>query len=207
MTDLRKAYAEKYEQFLEPAAKRLDSYFKELLYGVERIDNICTRAKSIDRFLKKASKLDDKTKDPKYSEPLDEIQDQVGARIVVFYLSDVQRISEIIKTRFAYLENSKKAPDSDKEFGYFGEHFILTLPTDVTDGLQTDTNKLFELQIKTLFQHAWSEAEHDTSYKAPAEMTSEEKRYMALTSANAWSADKIFEQFYQSITSRANPSN
>jgi ppGpp synthetase/RelA/SpoT-type nucleotidyltranferase len=107
---------------------------------------------------------------------------------------------------FAYLENSKKAPESDKEFGYFGEHFILAMPTDVTDGLPVYSNNLFELQIKTLFQHAWSEAEHDTSYKAPAIMTKEEKRFMALTSANAWSADKIFDQFFQSITSRSNDS-
>lgn len=203
MNDLELAYAEKYKLFLHPASKKLDSYFKELLEGVERIDNICTRAKSLDRFLTKAQKLDEEKNKLKYIEPLEEIQDQVGARIVVFYLSDVKRISEIIKTRFAYLENSKKEPDSDKEFGYFGEHFILPMPTDVTDGLPTYSNNLFELQIKTLFQHAWSEAEHDTSYKAPAKMTKEEKRYMALTSANAWSADKIFDQFFKSITSRS----
>lgn len=206
MNILKEAYIEKYQNFLSPAAKRLEGYFKELLSGVERIDNICTRAKSVDRFVAKAIKIDEKSNVPKYTEPLEEIQDQIGARIVVFYLSDVQRVSEIIKTRFAYLENCKKAPESDKEFGYFGEHFILSLPTDVTDGLHTETNRLFELQIKTLFQHAWSEAEHDTSYKAPAEMTSDEKRLMALTSANAWSADQIFDRFYKSITARSNES-
>lgn len=204
MNILKEAYIEKYQNFLSPAAKSLEGYFKELLKGVDRVDNICTRAKSVERFVAKALKTDENNDKLKYSEPLEEIQDQIGARIVVFYLSDVQRISDIIKTRFAYLENSKKSPESDKEFGYFGEHFILPLPTDVTDGLHTETNRLFELQIKTLFQHAWSEAEHDTSYKAPAEMTREEKRLMALTSANAWSADQIFEQFYKSITTRSN---
>ena len=203
MNILKEAYIEKYQTFLSPAAKRLDDYFRNLLHGIERIDNICTRAKSVDRFLTKATKIDDKTNGLKYPDPLDEIQDQIGARVVVFYLSDVKAISEIIKTRFAFLENSKKMPESDKEFGYFGEHFILTLPSDVTYDLSTDSNKLFELQIKTLFQHAWSEAEHDCSYKAPSEMTRDERRSMALTSANAWGADRIFDDFYQSITQRA----
>lgn len=203
MNIVKEEYTEKFQKFLVPSATRLEVHLKEMLKGIPRIDNICTRAKSIDRFVGKAEKIDEDTGELKYSDPLDEIQDQVGARVVVFYLSDVVAVSELIKERFAYVENTKKAPNSEKEFGYFGEHFILQLPTDVTYGLSTETNKVFELQIKTLFQHAWSEAEHDSSYKAPALMTTTEKRLMALTSAHAWAADKIFDDFYQDITKRS----
>ena len=57
----------------------------------------------------------------------------------------------------------------------------------------------FELQIKTLFQHAWSEADHDLGYKPGANMlTSDEKRMIALTSAQAWGADRIFDQLFRS---------
>jgi ppGpp synthetase/RelA/SpoT-type nucleotidyltranferase len=206
MDYLKEAYIEKYQNYLSPSAKRLESYLKDLLKDVPRIDNICTRAKSVDRFLGKAEKLDDDSGDPKYELPLDEIQDQVGARIVVFYLSDVKVLSDLIKKHFAYVENAVKAPPSDKEFGYFGEHFILTLPTDVTYDLTTDSSNVFELQIKTLFQHAWSEAEHDSSYKAPSEMTSDERRLVALSSAHAWAADKIFDSFFKQITDRASDS-
>jgi ppGpp synthetase/RelA/SpoT-type nucleotidyltranferase len=115
----------------------------------------------------------------------------------------VKVISELVKKHFAHVENSVKAPLSDKEFGYFGEHFILTLPTDVTYDLTTESSNVFELQIKTLFQHAWSEAEHDSSYKAPSEMTSDERRLVALTSAHAWAADRIFDDFFQQITDRS----
>jgi putative GTP pyrophosphokinase len=206
MNNLKEAYIEKYQNFLLPSAKRLEPLLKELLIGVQRIDNICTRAKSVDRFLGKATKTDDSSGNLKYEFPLDEIQDQVGARIVVFYLSDVTVVSDLIKKHFAHVENTVKAPISDKEFGYFGEHFILTLPTDVTHDLHTDSSNVFELQIKTLFQHAWSEAEHDSSYKAPSDMTKDERRLVALSSAHAWAADKIFDDFFNEITDRSSDS-
>lgn len=206
MDYLKEAYIEKYQTYLSPSAKRLEAHLKQLLEGVPRIDNICTRAKSVERFLGKAAKLDDKTNQPKYELPLDEIQDQVGARIVVFYLSDVKVISALVKKHFAHVENTVKEPLSDKEFGYFGEHFILTLPTDVTYDLHTDSSNVFELQIKTLFQHAWSEAEHDSSYKAPSEMTKDERRLVALSSAHAWAADRIFDDFFQQISDRTDDS-
>jgi putative GTP pyrophosphokinase len=206
MNNLKEAYIEKYQKFLLPSAKRLEPLLKELLIGVQRIDNICTRAKSVDRFLGKATKTDDSSGNLKYEFPLDEIQDQVGARIVVFYLSDVKVVSDLIKKHFAHVENTVKAPISDKEFGYFGEHFILTLPTDVTHDLHTDSSNVFELQIKTLFQHAWSEAEHDSSYKAPSDMTKDERRLVALSSAHAWAADKIFDDFFNEITDRSSDS-
>jgi putative GTP pyrophosphokinase len=206
MDYLKEAYIEKYQTYLSPSAKRLEVHLKQLLKGVPRIDNICTRAKSLDRFIDKATKIDDKTHKHKYELPLDEIQDQVGARIVVFYLSDVIVISDLVKKHFAPVENTVKAPLSDKEFGYFGEHFILTLPTDVTHDLYTDSSNVFELQIKTLFQHAWSEAEHDSSYKAPTEMTTDERRLVALSSAHAWAADRIFDDFFNQIADRADGS-
>jgi GTP pyrophosphokinase len=53
------------------------------------------------------------------------------------------------------------------------------------------------LQIKTLFQHAWSEANHDLGYKpALAPVGVEDERRLAFTSAQAWGADHIFDELY-----------
>jgi putative GTP pyrophosphokinase len=47
--------------------------------------------------------------------------------------------------------------------------------------------QFFELQVETLFQRAWSE--HDLGYKPGATpLTSEAKRRLAFTSAQAWGA-------------------
>jgi ppGpp synthetase/RelA/SpoT-type nucleotidyltranferase len=166
--------------------------------GQPRIDRITARAKNVDRFLKKAAvRVDGNLK---YTEPLSQIQDQIGARIVVFYKSDVEQIDAHAKRYFRAIEYQKVVPDSESEFGYFGHHLVLVMPTDVieNDMDQDLIPNYFELQIKTLFQHAWSEADHDLGYK-PGEtpLTSEQKRLIAFTSAQAWGADLIFDQLFR----------
>lgn len=198
MSTVEEIYAARYEKFLCKSAELLQEYLKDVLSGIPRIDRISARAKSIDRFSDKSRKTilleDEVTTAPKYQNPLQDIQDQIGARVIVFYLSDVQIVSEQIKKRFSAIELVKIEPASEHEFGYFGEHFILPLPTDVSLEFDDETPKVFELQIKTLYQHAWSEAEHDLSYKAPSPLTREQKRKMAFTSAESWGADRVFDE-------------
>src|ERR1700733_12802382 len=72
-------------------ATNINEHIHELLQDQPRIDRISARAKDVDRFIKKAaSQLEGR---PKYTEPLNQIQDQIGARIVVFYKMDVERIN------------------------------------------------------------------------------------------------------------------
>ena len=52
--------------------------------------------------------------------------------------------------------------------------------------------------MKTLFQHAWSEAEHDLGYKpGTVPLTSDEKRRLAFTAAQSWGADRVFDELFQ----------
>jgi len=198
IVDLLKANYQQRHPVLMRLASNIDEHLQSILRGELRVDRISARAKEIDRFLKKAvTQIDGKAK---YSEPLDQIQDQVGARIVVFYKSDVDRIDAIIKRYFTAIEFRKVVPDSEAEFGYFGHHSILVIPSDVVDGDMDRTliPNFFELQIKTLFQHAWSEADHDLAYKpGDAPLTAEQKRLIAFTSAQAWGADEMFEKLFQ----------
>lgn len=191
--DLESLYRERRESVLAPMATRIQDNLKYCLKGCQRIDCITARAKSIDRFLMKAKKVENSQN--KYSDPLNQIQDQVGARVVTFYLSDVEAIAAEVDRYFRKIEDRTVVPDSDKEFGYFGKHYILFIPQDVLVEFEgKECPKFFELQIKTLFQHAWSEAEHDIGYKPTIQLTSDQKRKIAFTAAQAWGADKIFEE-------------
>src|SRR3990170_788571 len=68
------------------------------------------------------------------------------------------------------------------------KHHIFALPCDAIPK-EININlapRFFEFQIKTLFQHAWSEANHDLGYKPESgALTGEQKRKLAFTSAQA----------------------
>lgn len=193
---LRQEYRSRFEQVLQPLAVALEGHFREHLGGEKRVDRVQARAKGIDRFVAKAEKLDEDGKS-KYEHPLVQIQDQVAARITVFYLEDIVRISQIVERYFRQAEAKMVVPDRKWEFGYFGKHYILLVPSDVVieSWPKEKTPAVFELQIKTLFQHAWSEAEHDLGYKpGEAPLEPDDERMLAFTSAQAWGADRIFDE-------------
>lgn len=191
--DLPAAYKARFDTFLIPLASALQQHLYSMLVGEERIDRVSARAKSPDRFLGKATKKDGDN--PKYDDPLNEIQDQIGARITVFYLQDVERVRQIAMTYLTAIEFQKKEPLGEAEFGYFGEHFIMRIPDDIIpEGHEDDVPEFFELQIKTLFQHAWSEADHDLGYKSVRELSPFEKRQVGFSAAQSWGADQIFRQ-------------
>jgi ppGpp synthetase/RelA/SpoT-type nucleotidyltranferase len=56
----------------------------------------------------------------------------------------------------------------------------------------------FELQIKTLYQHAWSQAEHGLGYKPETPLSNEEQRKLAFIAAQSWGADTILAELVDS---------
>lgn len=195
---VRQEYSRRFDGLLQRLATGIENQIREYLNGVPRIDRIGARAKSIDRFVAKSEKVENGQL--KYSDPLSQIQDQVGARIITFYLSDVEVVSEVIERYLRPVESKMLIPESEWEFGYFGKHYILFTPTDVIDADmdRADVPDFFELQIKTLFQHAWSEANHDLGYKPGANpLTADEIRRMAFTAAQSWGADRLFNELFQ----------
>lgn len=202
MTDeeLSAEYRERHTKVLVPLADRLHMMLADIVSSVPRIDRVAARAKSPDRFLAKAIKLNDGVR--KYERPLEQIQDQVGARIIAFYLDDVLAVSSAIDKYFRHIEARELVPESESEFGYVGKHYILLMPEDVYPDDEEELRrmpKFFELQIKTLFQHAWSEAGHDLAYKAESPLSSLQKRQLAFTAAQAWGADQMFGTLFKEL--------
>lgn len=194
---IREQYQDRFDKYLVRISKALEDHVKDHLSDIPRIDRISVRAKSIDSFVGKAEKLlEDGIR--KYSDPLNQIQDQIGVRIVTFYTDDVKRVVEIIEGYFRKVESKTVMPISDMEFGYFGEHLILFIPDELIDDEyeQDKIPNFFELQVKTLFQHAWGEAEHDLGYKPGQKLSGDVKRKIAFTSAQAWGADQIFNDLF-----------
>jgi putative GTP pyrophosphokinase len=200
-TPLAQEYADLYDRRLTVIAIALQSYLSGILSRETRIDRITARAKAPSSFLAKAAKTDDGV--PKYRKPLFEIQDQVAARVVTFYLSDVERVQRVIEEYFGSIESRRMEPESSSEFGYEGHHYVLFLPEEAFPRPldPKDGPTFFELQIKTLFQHAWSEGAHDLIYKASINLTREQRRKAAFTAAQAWGADLIFDEISAQLLS------
>lgn len=198
--NLEQSYSERYEEHLVPCARRLEEFLRMYCSGQHRIDRISARAKAIDRFIAKSEKTLP-SGELKYANPLEDIQDQIGARIVVFYLEDVEAVRQTATEYLRTIEDVKIIPESTNSFGYEGSHLIAFIPTDVVGESTTqDLPKVFELQIKTLFQHAWAEANHDLAYKPGEALSDEHLRLNALVAAQAWGADRIFQQLRESIS-------
>ncbi|MEQ9656586.1 RelA/SpoT domain-containing protein, partial [Fulvivirga sp.] len=173
MKGVREQYIERYEKILPSIVKDINDDIMEILDNFERIDRVSVRPKSVDKFFNKANKKNDDGS-LKYTDPLSQIQDQIGARIICFYLQDVQPISDEISKNYHSIEEVDLIPESENEFGYFGKHFVFSIPPNFVNKYQ-EPPTLFELQIKTLYQHAWSEANHDLAYKAEKSLTTDQK--------------------------------
>jgi putative GTP pyrophosphokinase len=194
-TDLFDQYTSYYHDVLMPISAKLREYLNGQYRPNNHIDQISVRPKDPKKFVEKANSKDEQGV-TRYEHPFRQIQDQIGARIVVFFKTDVVLISEITHRYYREIEDIEVRPDSQWKFGYFGRHYILALPREIIPR-ELEISKaptFFELQIKTLFQHAWSEANHDLGYKPIHELSDDQQRRLAYTSAQAWGADRIFDE-------------
>ena len=185
---------------LERIADNLALFMGELLGEVPRIDRVSARAKHPERFARKAEKVGPEG-DVCYDDPLSQIQDQIGARVIVLYKSDVDAVADVVEQYFRILEREEHVPESPWEFGYFGHHWIFALPDDVipADIEKSNAPRFFELQAKTLFEYAWSEASHDVAYKPLRELSADQQRRFAYAAAHAWGADRVFNELWEEL--------
>ncbi|WP_372009194.1 GTP pyrophosphokinase family protein [Paenibacillus chitinolyticus] len=175
-------------------ANKVESIIKEVL-DAEGITyySISSRAKEIDSFIKKASK-------DKYNDPIRQIQDLAGIRVITFVKSEVIRCCEAIKPLF----NIDEANSVDKgrelgsdKVGYRSVHYVATLTDErlVLPEYKLFKDLTFEIQVRTILEHAWADIAHDRSYKFMGDFPPEydiERRF-ALASATLELVDREFD--------------
>ena len=95
---------------------------------------------------------------------LADITDIIGLRVITFYSEDVDKVASAIDRLFVIdWENSvdkRKMLEIDS-FGYLSLHYICS-----TEGFPYR----FEIQMRTILQHAWANMNHDTGYKSGVEI-------------------------------------
>lgn len=174
---------------LEELRASLEPALVEALTDLGHIDRVTTRVKSVESFARKAGT-------DRYTEPLEEIEDQVAVRILVYFESDIARITDRINERFSPVEDFRHEPARDEEFGYLTHHLVLVIPNHLKPAGWEPMDPMpttFELQIRTLFMHAYAEPQHDLAYKAPEDLPKDLRRQLAWIAASAWGADRAYE--------------
>jgi len=99
---------------------------------------------------------------------LADLTDIMGARVICFFNDDVDAVGKIVEETFVIdWENSadKRAEIKADTFGYLSLHYICSLAPD--SGYPAEIcEKKFEIQIRTVLQHAWAAINHDMGYKS-----------------------------------------
>lgn len=143
-----------------------------------------SRAKSVESFERKAQRLDADGV-TKYGNPLGEITDLAGIRIITYTLRDVESVCGFIQRNFEILEKRDVGEERFKEgkFGYKSIHFLIKYPIGrlALPDFSRFHGMICEIQVRTVLQHAWAEIEHDIQYKNQSGLpTMLQRRFIAL---------------------------
>jgi putative GTP pyrophosphokinase len=96
-----------------------------------------------------------------------------------------------------------------EEFDYEGEHLICAIPPDARVGpwMEHDPKpEVFEVQVKTIFQHAWSEPQQGFGYKPTRPLTQKQARKLHWVAASSWGADQQYEALWVELERDASSS-
>lgn len=154
------------------------------------------RTKSVASFAGKAGQQVDGV--PRFTDPLTQITDQVGVRVITYIQSDVEAVADLLADQLTVLDDRDLGLETARagRFGYSSRHLLVS-----GAGRATTDEDVAELalrpasvQVRTVLQHAWAEFEHDIRYKGtvPAEHASDLDRRFTLAAGLLELADREF---------------
>lgn len=155
-----------FEKMADTIPERLRAFFDEAGIVVASLEHRVKTEGSL------AGKLE--LKGDKYKDIFD-ITDIVGLRVITFYIDDVDKVATVVERLFEVdWENSvdKRKIHEIDSFGYLSLHYICRIPqTTFHDPAHPEVNQIrFEVQMRTILQHAWANMNHDTGYKSGVEI-------------------------------------
>ncbi len=143
--------------------QELHSLLEQLLERADiKVHEVSFRIKTLDSLSKKVARPD------KIYESLEDITDVVGLRVITYFEDEIEAVARTVENRFDIdVERSidKRLHSDPQSFGYRSLHYVCRLRGGEPDGGQGSW--AFEIQIRSILQHAWAEIEHDLGYKYP----------------------------------------
>lgn len=161
------------EPRFQALGKLVQGFIKLNITECEIMPDVSHRTKELLSIVKKIKK---KSKEKAYS--YDSLNDKLGVRIICTFNDDLSKVDGFLRKYFTVknVDYKRDALDFDK-LDYISNHYDLS-----TKGTTREFSKcgfddlVFEVQVRTLNQHAWSNTAHSLSYKQEAELSSSLKR-------------------------------
>jgi putative GTP pyrophosphokinase len=127
-----------------------------------------------------------------------------GIRVITFLETQVKAISDLIRGTFDVDEKNSldRASDlGDDRIGYRSTHFVCTLGQSRRGLLEYGalSELKFEIQVRTVLQHAWAELAHDRSFKLGSGLPTKIQRKLNLYSAMLELVDGAFDEIARDV--------
>jgi len=170
----------------------------------ENLDQSKVQYHSVTSRRKSLRSFTDKAKSGKYAEPINEIKDMAGIRVITYLESDVRKVADVIERLFD-IDKEHSIDQSrllgSNRLGYRSVHYVAKfnkrrckLPE-----YKIYENMPFEIQVRSLLQHAWAEVEHDRNYKFRGKLPSKLERRFYLIAGMLEVADSEFVSIAEEI--------
>ncbi len=183
--------------------------YKDLAVKVESLIECVLNSKnifyhSLESRVKKISSFKTKAERDKYKDPINEITDLIGIRIIAYFEKDVHRICDIIKELFKIdYSNSEDKSDlleADK-MGYKSVHYIASFTNERINLSEFEkfSGIFFEIQVRSILQHAWAEIEHDRNYKFKGKLPQHLQRRFYSLAGMLEMADREFNSLTEEV--------
>jgi ppGpp synthetase/RelA/SpoT-type nucleotidyltranferase len=182
-----RANAGRYERLVDEVVFALEAGLKRA--GI-KAHTVGGRVKTLDSFVEKIERK-------QYANPFADTPDLVGVRIVVLFLSDLPRVSELVRDLFdVHSEEDRVHEGPDTTFGYMSIHYVAELDTSVSGARYDDLKQLrFEIQVRTIVMDAWANVSHYLAYKGESSVPQALRRDFNALSGLFYVADQHFELF------------
>ncbi|WP_099020646.1 bifunctional ribonuclease/(p)ppGpp synthase [Mycolicibacterium palauense] len=160
--------------------------------------SVTARTKTVASFAAKAERIVDGQR--LYSDPLSEITDQIGLRVITYLRDDVDAVATLLGDEMQLLDDRDMGLEtaSAGRWGYASRHLLVAV-----EGEQQPAS----IQVRTILQHAWAEFEHEIRYKGsiPEEDAPDLDRRFTLAAGLLELADLEFSAIRERLRSSAPP--
>lgn len=163
---------------------------------IKMLENEGVSLFSVEGRVKTKESIELKISRKTYINPMNDIEDLCGVRVICYYESDLDHIENVIKREYEVISESNKQKEMDVDrFGYSSRHFIVRIKDDwlAVPTFRELGGLKVEIQIRTMLMHAWAAISHKLLYKQEGDAPREIKRNLSKLSALIELADEKFD--------------